>query len=167
VHHPGARHLPGRGAGLSAKGAATNGAAPTVVYLDGEDNASAMASMLAGLITANIEQHPERIDDFHALSGTSVAIEVPDIEEAITLTFAGDELVVRNGRQGRPAVTITADSDVVMALNLLKIGPMGLPNYFDENGRGVVKALLSRKLKIAGMWRLDTVNRVTRLFSVA
>jgi len=126
-----------------------------------------MASMLAGLITANVEQNPERWGDFHKLSGTSVTIEVPDIEEALTLTFAGDDLIVRNGKQGRPAVTITADSDVVMALNLVKTGPMGMPNYFDENGRNVVKAMLSRKLKIGGMWRIDTLNRVTRLFSVA
>jgi hypothetical protein len=137
-----------------------------VVYPDGEEEASAMASMLAGLITANVEQHPERWNDFHKLSGTSVTIEVPDIEEALTLTFAGDDLIVRNGKQGRPAVTITADSDVVMALNLVKTGPMGMPNYFDENGRNVVKAMLSRKLKIGGMWRVDTLNRVTRLFSV-
>jgi hypothetical protein len=137
------------------------------VYPDGEEEASAMASMLAGLITANVEQHPERWNDFHKLSGTSVTIEVPDIEEALTLTFAGDDLVVRNGRQGRPAVTIKADSDVVMALNLVKTGPMGMPNYFDENGRNVVKAMLSGKLKIGGMWRVDTLNRVTRLFSVA
>ena len=142
-------------------------AAPAVIYVDGEDEASAMATMLAGLITANVEQNPSRWEDFHKLSGTSVSIEVPDIDDAVTLTFAGDDLVVRNGKQGRPAVSITADSDVVMALNLVKTGPMGMPNYFDENGRNVVKALLGRKLKIGGMWRVDTLNRVTRLFSVA
>ncbi|HEV1998583.1 MAG TPA: hypothetical protein VGR61_10695 [Candidatus Dormibacteraeota bacterium] len=141
--------------------------APAVVYPDGEDEASAMAAMLAGLITANVEQHPERWKDFRALSGTSVSVEVPNIEEALTLTFAGDDLVVRNGVQGRPAVSITADSDIVMALNLVKTGPMGMPNYFDAAGRDVVKALLSRKLRIGGMWRIDTLNRVTRLFSVA
>ena len=141
--------------------------APNVVYIDGEDNASAMAMMLAGLITANVEQNPNRWEDFRKLSGTSVSIEVPDIEQALTLTFAGDDLVVRNGRQGRPAVSITADSDVVMALNLVKTGPFGLPNYFDEAGRNVVKAIASGKLKIGGMWRVDTLNRVTRLFSVA
>jgi hypothetical protein len=138
-----------------------------VIYPDGEDEASAMAMMLSGLITANVEQHPERWADFHALSGTSVCISVPDIEEALTLTFAGDDLVVRGGRQGRPAVTITADSDVVMALNLVKTGPLGMPNYFDSAGREVVRALLGRKLRIDGMWRVDTLNRVTRLFSVA
>jgi hypothetical protein len=138
-----------------------------VVYPDGEEEASAMASMLAGLITANVEQNPERWSDFHKLSGTSVTIEVPDIGEALTLTFAGDDLVVRNGKQGRPAVTITADSDVVMALNLVSTGPMGMPNYFNEAGRAVVKAMLTGKLKIGGMWRVDTLNRVTRLFSVA
>ena len=126
-----------------------------------------MAQMLAGLITANVEQHPERWSDFHALSGQSVAIAVPDIEESLTLTFAGDDLVVRPGRKGHPAVSITADSDVVMALNLVKTGPFGMPNYFDEAGRDVVKALFSRKLRIGGMWRVDTLNRVTRLFSVA
>ena len=140
---------------------------PQVVYPEGEDEASPMAAMLAGLISANVEQHPERWEDFHKLSGTSVSIEVPDIEEALTLTFAGDDLVVRNGKRGRPAVSIRADSEVVMALNLLKEGPMGMPNYFDENGRNVVKALLQGKLKIGGMWRVDTLNRVTRLFSVA
>jgi hypothetical protein len=146
---------------------ATEGKAPEVIYPDGEEAASAMMAMLAGLITANVEQHPERWGDFRALSGTSVAIEVPDIEEALTLTFAGDDLVVRSGKVPSAAVTITADSDVVMALNLVKTGPMGLPNYFDEAGRNVVKALFQRKLKIGGMWRLDTLNRVTRLFSVA
>jgi hypothetical protein len=139
---------------------------PEVVYADGEDEASPMAAMLAGLITANIEQNPDRWDDFHKLSGTSVSIEVPDIDEALTLTFAGDDLVVRNGKRGRPAVSIKADSDVVMALNLVKTGPMGMPNYFDENGRNVVKAIFNGKLKIGGMWRVDTLNRVTRLFSV-
>ena len=142
-------------------------AAPAVVYPDGEEEASAMAAMLAGLITANIEQHPERWKDFLALSGTSVSIEVPDIDEALTLTFAGEELMVRNGRQGRPTVSITADSDLVMALNLVKTGPMGMPNYFDAAGRDVVKALVRRKLRIGGMWRIDTLTRVTRLLSVA
>ena len=165
MHHPGAGDLSRRGAGVAAEGASP--AAPTVVYTDGEDNASAMAAMLGGLIAANVQQNPNRWVDFHALSGQSVAVDVPDIGEAVTLTFAGDDLVVRNGVQGRPAVSITANSDVVMALNLVKTGRFGLPNYFDEAGRNVVKAMLSGKLKIGGVWRLDTLNRVTRLFSVA
>jgi hypothetical protein len=126
-----------------------------------------MAQMLAGLIIANISQHPERMADFRRLTGESVYIEAPDIEESLTLTFAGDDLVVRPGRQGRPVISITADSDVLMALNLLKIGPMGMPNYFDQDGRNVVRALASRRLRIGGMWHIDVLNRVTRLFSVA
>jgi hypothetical protein len=126
-----------------------------------------MAQMLAGLIIANVSQHPERMADFRRLTGESVYIEAPDIEESLTLTFAGDDLVVRPGRQGRPVISITADSDVLMALNLLKIGPMGMPNYFDQDGRNVVRALASRRLRIGGMWHVDVLNRVTRLFSVA
>src|SRR6202011_667106 len=114
----GAGRVPRRGPGISA---------PQVVYPDGEDEASAIATMLAGLITANIEQHPERWEDFHKLSGTSVSIEVPDIEESLTLTFAGDDLVVRNGKKGRPAVSIRADSTLALAFTLAKPGPLGCP----------------------------------------
>ena len=49
-----------------------SGEAPEIVYADGEDDASPMGAMLAGLISANIEQNPERWDDFHKLSISSV-----------------------------------------------------------------------------------------------
>jgi hypothetical protein len=139
----------------------------SVVFEDGEDNASAMASMFAGLIQANVEQHPEREADMLQLSGKSVCIEVPDIEEALTLEFLERQLLVRNGKKGNPAVTIAADSDVAMGMSLMKIGLAGMPVYWDGAGRDVVRALVRRKLKINRPWRIDVLNPLTRLFSVA
>jgi hypothetical protein len=55
----------------------------------------------------------------------------------------------------------------VMSLSNLKIGPFGIPIYYDEVGRRVALKLLQGKLKIDGLiTNLATLNRVTRIFSV-
>jgi hypothetical protein len=52
-------------------------------------------------------------------------------------------------------------------LSNLKIGPFGLPVYYDEVGRGVAAKLLNGKLKIDGLLaNVMTLNAVTRIFSV-
>jgi hypothetical protein len=54
-----------------------------------------------------------------------------------------------------------------MSLSNLKIGPFGLPVYYDEVGRGVAAKLLNGKLKIDGLLaNVMTLNAVTRIFSV-
>jgi hypothetical protein len=54
-----------------------------------------------------------------------------------------------------------------MNLSNLKIGPFGMPVYFDGVGRGVVAKLAQGKLKIDGLLgNIATLNTVTRIFSV-
>ena len=54
-----------------------------------------------------------------------------------------------------------------MSLSNLKIGPLGLPIYIDEVGRGVAMKLLRGSLKIDGLLpNILTLNAVTRVFSV-
>jgi len=55
-----------------------------------------------------------------------------------------------------------------MSLSNLKIGPFGMPVYYDEVGRGVALKLVQGKLRIEGLiGNLATLNTVTRIFSVA
>jgi len=55
-----------------------------------------------------------------------------------------------------------------MSLSNLKIGPLGLPVYVDEVGRGVAMKLLRGSLKIDGLLsNVLTLNAVTRIFPVA
>ena len=137
----------------------------TVEYADG-DEASPFAQMLGGLIKANVEGRAEKRRDFENLD-TRVGIRVQDIGESVTLDFHGGKLVVHNGLQPKRAITITSDSDTVMQLSLLRIGPLGLPVYVDSNGREVVRKLLTGRLKIDGMLsNIFSLNAVTRLFSV-
>jgi hypothetical protein len=135
-----------------------------VVLAEG-DNASGLASMMGTLLAQNVERAPGKFADFKRLNA-DVLIDVKDLGEAITLSFGGERCTIHNGRTGRPQVSITTDSETLMRLSMLHIGALGLPNYFDEPGRGVLRAMRTGKLRIGGMHHLGTLNRVTRLFSV-
>lgn len=122
--------------------------------------------MLGELIKANVESRAEKRRDFDHLD-TRVGIKVRDIGESVTLDFKGGRLVVHNGLKPKRAITITADSETVMQLSLLRIGLFGLPVYYDSTGREVVRKLLAGTLKIDGMAaNIFSLNAVTRIFSV-
>jgi hypothetical protein len=127
---------------------------------------SAFAEMLGGLIEANVRANPNKRKDFDALSAR-VGIWVTDIDEGVTLVFAAGRLTVYNGLEPRRTITIRAEAETVMSLSNLKIGPLGLPVYYNEVGRGVALKLVRRKLRIDGLLpNIATLNRVTRIFSV-
>ena len=122
--------------------------------------------MLGGLIQANIEARTEKRRDFDELK-TVVGIAVTDIDEAVTLEFDEGHLVVHNGLRPGRAITVRGDSDTVMELSSLRIGPLGMPVYVDATGRDVVRKLLAGKLKIEGMVaNIFSLNAVTRILSV-
>lgn len=135
-----------------------------VAYAD--DEPSAFASMLGGLIEANVRRRPEKERDFNSLVA-KVGIFVTDIDEGVTLDFKRGRLVVHNGLRPRRTLTIRADAETVMSLSNLKIGLFGLPVYYDGVGRGVAAKLLRGQLRIDGLLpNVMTLNAVTRIFSV-
>jgi SCP-2 sterol transfer family protein len=139
-------------------------ATETVSYSDAEP--SAFASMLGGLIEANIQNSAAKKKDFQSL-GARVGVFVTDIDEGVTLDFKNGSLVVHNGLQPKRDITIRAESATVMNLSNLKIGAFGMPVYYDATGRGVAAKLLQGKLRIDGLLgNLATLNTVTRIFSV-
>jgi hypothetical protein len=156
VHDTHPRRVAGRGVSTPTSG--------LVDYADGEP--SAFASMLGGLIEANIESRPEKMRDFRSLVAR-VGIWVNDIDEGVTLNFNGGKLTVHNGLTPKRTITIRSDAETVMSLSNLKIGPLGLPVYYDEVGRRVAGKLLRGNLKIEGLLpNMMTLNAVTRIFSV-
>jgi hypothetical protein len=136
----------------------------TVTYSDAEP--SAFASMLGGLIEANVENSQAKRKDFQTLDAR-VGIFVTDIDEGVTLDFRRGSLVVHNNLQPRRDLTIRAEADTVMSLSNLRIGLFGMPVYYDAVGRGVAARLLQGRLRIDGLLgNLATLNSVTRIFSV-
>ena len=136
-----------------------------VVLAEG-DNASGLASMMGTLLAQNVERAPQKFEDFRRVE-SDVLIDVKDLGEAITLSFNGERCTIHNGRTGHPRVSIVTDSETLMGLSMVHIGALGLPNYFDQPGRTVLRAMRTGKLRIRGMHHLQTLNRITRLFSVA
>jgi len=137
----------------------------TVEYAD--SSPSAFASMLGGLIEANVGNRPEKQKDFDSLEAR-VGIWVTDIDEGVTLDFQKGHLVVHNGLWPKRDITIRAEAGTVMNLSNLKIGLFGMPVYYDGVGREVAGKLVLGKLRIEGLLgNLATLNTVTRIFSVA
>jgi hypothetical protein len=131
-----------------------------------DDEPSAFASMLGGLIEANVEGSAAKRKDFDGL-GARVGIWVTDIDEGVTLDFQRGHLAVHNGLEPRRDLTIRAEADTVMNLSNLRIGLFGMPVYYDGVGRGVAAKLVRGRLRIDGLLgNLATLNTVTRIFSV-
>ncbi|HVH62553.1 MAG TPA: hypothetical protein VNA65_03025 [Candidatus Dormibacteraeota bacterium] len=130
-----------------------------------DDEPSAFASMLGGLIEANIGTEAKR-KDFDSLKAR-VGVFVTDIDEGVTLDFDRGALTVHNGLKPKRVITIRADANTVMSLSNLTIGLFGMPVYYNSVGREVALKLLQGKLRIDGLvGNIATVNTVTRIFSV-
>jgi hypothetical protein len=123
------------------------------------------AGILADLLAANLTQRPAKREVFEKMQG-AVAIELDDIEAAVTLVFAGGKLRIEEGIVGSPEIIIRTTSDRVMDLNALRI-VCGLPWYFDGAGLRVLGHLFSGRLKISGMFfHLALLTRLTKIMSV-
>ena len=123
------------------------------------------AGILADLLTANLTQRPEKRAVFECMRG-AVAIELVDIETAVTLAFAAGKLRIEEGIVGCPEIVIRTASDRVMDLNALRIVG-GLPWYFDEAGRRVLGHLVSGRLKIMGLFTHPVLlTQLTKIMSV-
>jgi hypothetical protein len=123
------------------------------------------AGILTDLLTANLAQHSEKRAVFHKMRGT-IAIELDDIDTAVTLVFKEGTLRIEAGIAAFPDLVIRTASDRVTDLNALRIVG-GLPWYFDEAGRKVLGHLATGGLKIAGMFAHPALLiRLTKIMSV-
>ncbi|HPI92404.1 MAG TPA: hypothetical protein PLT09_10625 [Deltaproteobacteria bacterium] len=121
--------------------------------------------VISDLLSANLQQKPEKMKTFQGMYGV-VALNLPDIEAAITLIFAGGRLRIEPGIVGKPDLIINSSSDKIISLNAITI-KFGLPYYFDDAGVSVLKQLASGELKIQGMFTHPVLlTKLTKIMSV-
>jgi hypothetical protein len=121
--------------------------------------------IIAELLSGNLQQKPKKMSTFNNMIGV-VALNLPDIEAAVTLIFSGGRLRIEPGILGKPDLIITSSSENIISLNAINI-KFGLPYYFDEAGMNVIKQLLNGKLKIKGMFfHPILLTRLTKIMSV-
>ena len=137
--------------------------AATVEYLDVEPNG--IASMLGGLIEANLEQHPERQSLLRR--PMAIAITAPDAEVSVTIRLAPGRVTVANGVAGPPPeLHVRADSGTLVELSSVPLS-LGLPDLMKKGGREVNRKILKGEIKVRGMFRhLGKLARFNKLLSV-
>jgi len=136
-----------------------------VIHLDEGAKDVGLGDMVFNLIRQNLEQKPHRLSSFLALN-SNVTIVARDIDITVTLMFEKGKLTIYEGVVGKTDLKIIADHDAILGLCLLNIC-MGLPNYFDRNGRVILKKLLLGNLKIEGLFKHPLqLTHLTKLFSV-
>jgi hypothetical protein len=133
----------------------------TVSYTDEEPNG--LATMLGGLIDANLQAHPER----EALLKPSViAVTAPDADVSVTLVMSSGRVEVSNGVKGRPDLAVRADSDTLIELSSVPLR-FGLPDNMTKEGRAVTGKLMKGEIKVKGMYRAPgKLVRLNKLLSV-
>ena len=121
--------------------------------------------ILEELITGNIAKSPAKQNIYKKMKGV-IAIDLPDIEAAVTLIFGQGKLTIEAGINGNPDIIIRTSYDLVMDLNMINVR-WGLPYYFDEAGRRILGHILSGRLKIKGMFSHTVLlTRLTIIMSV-
>ena len=118
-----------------------------VTYADPEPNG--LATMLGGLIEANLAAHPER-DGLLAKRAT-YAITAPDAGVGVTIALAPDTVTLRNGMVGSPDLRIETASDDLIGLSAVPLR-FGLPDAMTKEGRAVNRKLFKGELKVHGLW---------------
>jgi hypothetical protein len=136
-----------------------------VEFIENRAEEIPFALILADLLKTNLARHPEKQAVFEHMRG-AVAIDLIDIETAVTLVFIKGRLRIDAGIAGLPDLIIRTISERVMDLNTLRIVG-GLPWYFDEAGRRVIAHLLTGRLKIEGMFAHPLLlTQLTKIMSV-
>jgi hypothetical protein len=125
---------------------------------------SGLATLIGGLIEANLAAHPERSS---LLRPAVVGLVATDAGVAITLRIAPRGVTVVDGLAGRPQVVIEADSDTLTELSSVPLR-FGFPDATTAEGRAVTGKLVKGELKVRGLARHPgIVSRLNRLLSVA
>ena len=121
--------------------------------------------MIADIIKGNLDAKPQRQNDFNALNG-NIYMQAEDADVDMTMVFEKGKLTVHSGKVGNPKISISTDSETLLDLANIDV-KFGLPYYFDKVGLGVIKKILTRKLKIKGLLiHSIMLTRFTKLMSV-
>lgn len=134
-----------------------------VEYADAEP--SGLASMVGGLIEANLVRHPDRL---RLLRPAVVDLSAPDAGVSISVAIEPQRIVVAGaaGANRRPHLHVRADSSDLLLLASVPLR-RGFPDPFHREGRAVIRRLLRGRIEVDGLLRhLGTLRRLSRLLSV-
>ena len=134
-----------------------------VALLDAEP--SGLATMLAGLLEANLAGSPDRS---RLVRPGVVELEAIDAEVTVTVRTRPGWIEIANGSASpRADVGIHASSHDLLELSAVPLR-LGFPDPFGRRGRAMLGGVLGGRVRISGMlWHPIMLSRFARLLSVA
>jgi hypothetical protein len=135
----------------------------------GPEDHSGLRDLVEGLIEANLERAPERA--LRIRHRESAALVATDVDVAVTVQMlpgafhAPGSILVHDGEDPWAEVVVQAQSAGLLELAAAPLR-FGLPDVFTNDGREVVRRLMSREIRVRGLVRhLGTVRRLSVLLS--
>jgi hypothetical protein len=120
-----------------------------VVTRAGELNG--VARLLARVVDEKLEE-PEKKRIFDRLAFT-LSVHVVDVGQSASVAFRQGEATVTRGSPGRAELAVECDNATFVQFTMFRTGWRGIPNVLDDNGRSVLRKLLTGRLRIRGLAR--------------
>jgi hypothetical protein len=129
-----------------------------------EADPNGLARMLAGLIEANLEGHPERLA---LLRDAVFDLTAPDAGVSATIETRAGAVRVRSGVHPDGAhVSVLAPSSDLLLLAAVPLRA-GFPDALSREGRTVLRHVVTGRIRIRGLVSHPTrLSRLARLLSV-
>lgn len=115
------------------------------------DDDTALASVLGMLLEQNLDKFPERVEQARAVH-RSIAVVSVDTDEAVTLTFSADHVLIESG-VGDHGVAVHATVDQILDVAQLRVMGILPVGFASRRGMRLVAQLVKGRLRINGLLR--------------
>jgi hypothetical protein len=117
-------------------------------------DANGVAGILGSLLDENFVNFPDRGRIARRMK-RPVAVYSVDTDESTTAAFGPDGASLQNGTAGKPAVTVKATVEQILAVSELKMVGAGLVplGFFTKRGLSVLGQIATHKLVVKGLIR--------------
>ena len=117
-----------------------------------DQEANGVTGILGSLLDENFTNFPDRSRIARRVR-RPVAVYSIDTDESTTAVFEGGNAVLCNGIVGKPAVTVKATVEQILAVSELKMVGGGLVpvGFFTKRGLGVLGQIARHKLVVKGL----------------
>lgn len=110
-----------------------------------------VARLLARVVEEKLEE-PEKKRIFDRLDFV-LGVHVVDVGQSASVTFARGDATVSRGRPGKADLVVECDNSTFVQFTMVRTGWRGLPNVLDDNGRSLLRKIVTGKLRIRGLLR--------------
>jgi hypothetical protein len=82
-----------------------------------------------------------------------LAVHVVDVGQSASVAFRKGEATVSKGRPGPADLAVECDNATFIQFTMFRLGWRGIPIVWDDNGRSVLKKVVTGRLRIRGLLR--------------